>query len=120
MSCCPPAGLYNITAKQGSTFKRTITWTNSKKQPIDLTSYSARMQVRSSADSATVVLELTTSNSRISLTGVTGQINLLVSATTMSSIPEGKYVYDLELVSGGGEVTTVVEGNFVVKAEVTR
>jgi hypothetical protein len=78
------------------------------------------MQVRSSADSSTVVLELTTTNSKITLGGTTGQINLLVSATDMAAITEGKYVYDLELVSGGGEVTTVIEGNFVVKPEVTR
>jgi hypothetical protein len=32
----------------------------------------------------------------------------------------GQYVYDLELISGGGQKTTIVEGNFKVKAQVTK
>jgi hypothetical protein len=38
----------------------------------------------------------------------------------MSGIPAGSYVYDLEIVSANGKVTRLIEGRFVVKAEVTR
>jgi hypothetical protein len=81
------------------------------------------MQVRSSVDSSSVVIELTTANTRITL-GTTvstkGQVTLLLTANTTATLTPGQYVYDLELVSAGGEVTRLVEGNFVVKAEVTR
>jgi tRNA threonylcarbamoyladenosine modification (KEOPS) complex Pcc1 subunit len=120
MSCCPPAGIYNIVADQGATLSRVITWRDSARTPYNITGYTARMQVRSTVDSSTVVLELTTANSRISLGGATGQITLTVSATDMAAVTAGKYVYDLELISSGGVVSRLVQGNFVIRAEVTR
>lgn len=119
MSCCT-AGVYNITCNQGATLSRTLTWADPAKNPINLTGYTARMQVRETAASNTVVLELTTSNTRITLGGTAGTVTINVNAATTTSLTPGKYVYDLEVVSGGGEVTRLVEGNFIVKAEVTR
>ena len=117
---CSIAGTYNMTCNQGATFKRTITWTNPNKTPINLTGYTARMQVRTSAAANTVVLELTTDNGRITLGGTSGTVDLLVAANVTANLTPALYVYDLEVVSGGGEVTRLVEGNFNVKAEVTR
>ena len=117
---CAISGSYNITCDQGATFKRTITWTNQAKTPYNLTGYTARMQVRSTASASNVELELTTANSRIVLGGTAGTIQLTVPAVTTAALTPGLYVYDLELVSGGGEVTRLIEGNFNVKAEVTR
>ena len=111
------AGTYNITADQGATFTRTITWTDGT-NPINLTGYTARMQVRATIDSTTVALELTTSNGRISLGGSAGTVTLTVPAATMTL--DGQYVYDLELISGSGVVTRLVQGTFTVRAEVTR
>jgi hypothetical protein len=123
MSCCGPAGLHNFLCNQGATFTRTLTWTDSAKKARDLTGYTARMQVRSSVESSSVIVELTTVNGKITLgttTDTKGQVTLLLSATTTAALTPGQYVYDLELVSAGGEVTRLLEGNFVVKAEVTR
>lgn len=121
MSCCPPAGLYNITADQGATFSRSITWKDSAKKAINITGYTARMHVRTDVSATTTTLELTTANGRIAIVGATGQITLTVSATDMANVPSGKYVYDLELVAPvTGVVNRVIQGNFVVRAEVTR
>jgi hypothetical protein len=117
---CSIAGTYNITCNQGATFSRTITWTDSAKNAIDITGYTARMQVRTAANAASTVLELTTSNNRISLGGAAGTVTLTVDAATTANLTPALYVYDLELVSGGGVVTRLIEGNFNVKAEVTR
>jgi hypothetical protein len=78
------------------------------------------MQVRSDVTSSTVILELTTANGRITLGSTEWNVNLLVAANTTANLTPGLYVYDLELVSGGGVVTRLIEGNFKVKAEVTR
>jgi hypothetical protein len=43
-----------------------------------------------------------------------------VSATAMSAITAGKYVYDVELVSSTGVVTKPIRGKFNVEAEVTK
>lgn len=126
MSCCAPAGIYNITSKQGSTFSRTITWTDSAKKPIAIEGWSARMHVRETVTSANTVIELTTENDRVILgadasADTKGKITLFIDAVAMAEIPAGQYVYDLELVTDGGvEVHSIIEGNFVVKAEVTR
>lgn len=117
---CSITGLYNITCNQGATLQRTITWTDPARKPINLTGYTARMHVRPAADSSTVILELTTSNGRISLGGVAGTVSLNAAANVTANLTPGLYVYDLEVVSGGGEVTRLIEGNFNVKAEVTR
>ena len=118
MSCI--AGLYNINCDQGATFSRTITWTDSARTPYNLTGYTARMHVRTTAATTTTLIELTTANSRITLGGASGTVTLTISATDTAALTPGKYVYDLELVSGGGVVSRIIEGNFVVKAEVTR
>lgn len=121
MSCCPPAGLYNIIADQGATFSRSITWKDSAKRVINITGYTARMHVRTVVESPTTILVLTTENGRISIEGTSGRITLTVSATDMSAIASDKYVYDLELVAPvSGVVHRVIQGNFVVRAEVTR
>jgi len=114
------AGTYHITCDQGATLKRTLTWTNQARVAYNLTGYTARMQVRETATASSIILELTTANNRITLGGTAGTINILVAANVTAALTPGLYVYDLELVSGGGEVTRLIEGNFKVKAEVTR
>ncbi len=121
MSCCPPAGLYNIVADQGATFSRSITWKDSAKRVINITGYTARMHVRTAAEAPTTVLELTTENDRIDIDGVNGKITLTVTSQDMSEIISDKYVYDLEIVAPvSGVVHRIIQGNFVVRAEVTR
>lgn len=120
MSCCPPAGIYNIVADQGATLSRVITWRDSARNAYNLTGYTARMHVRATVEASTTILELTTANGRITLGGATGQITLTVSATDMAALTPGKYVYDLEIVSPSGTVSRLVQGNFAIRAEVTR
>lgn len=117
-----PAGLFNIVADQGSTFSRTIVWKDPAKKPILLGGYTARMQIRPAVESSTVTLELTTENGRITLGATNGQIQLYISDEVMETIPEHKYVYDLELLGPNDElyVYKLLYGNFVVRSEVTR
>jgi hypothetical protein len=120
---CGIAGLYNITCQQGATFQRQVTWTDSARDAYNLTGYTARMQVRSNVTSNTIIATLSTTagnTGTITLGGTTGTVDLLISATNTAALTAGQYVYDLELVSGGGVVTRLLEGNFKVSAEVTR
>ena len=114
-----PAGNYDITCDQGATFSRVITWKNSNGTPIDLTNYTARMQVRANYPSTAVVLSLTTENAGIALGGVLGTITLAATATATAAIAADEYVYDLEMITGS-QVTRLVEGTFTVTPEVTR
>lgn len=112
-----PATL-NLDCWQGASFDYSLTW-QTNGTAVNLTGYSARMQVRESYDSLTPVLSLT-SGSGITLGGTAGSIILDAHATVTATIPSGQYVYDLELVTGGGYVTRLLEGNFTVDPEVTR
>lgn len=117
------AGLYNITCQQGATFQRQLTWTDPARDAYNLTGYTARMQVRDNVSSNTIVIALSTtagSGGTITLGGTAGTVDLLIPAANTTTLTAGQYVYDLELVSGGGVVTRLLEGNFKVTAEVTR
>ena len=113
-----PAGVYNIITDQGATFTRQLTWKDSSGALVNLTSYTARMQLRNDVQAGSAVLELTTENNRIVLGGTAGTIDLSVAASSMG-IGAAIYVYDLELVSGS-VVTRLVQGTFEIRAEVTR
>jgi len=114
-------GTHNIVADQGATFSYTVVYKDAKRTPHNTTGYTARMQVRPAVNSAAVALELTTENGRIIVFGVEGRFDLLVSATDMSTVVEGNYVYDLEIEAPmTGVVERLLLGNFTVRAEVTR
>lgn len=111
------AGKYNINAYQGATYSLSLTWELGG-TAVDLTGYSAAMQVRESVNSATAILDLS-SASEITLGGTAGTIAIEVPASTMGSATPGRYLYDLELDSGS-TVTRLLEGAFQILPEVTR
>ena len=122
------AGTYNIQADQGATYSQTFTYRDSAGNLVDLTGFTARMQVRAEYDSASPLLDLTTSNGGITLGGALGTITLLATATQMAAFvitdtsnkpPVLICVYDLELIFGA-VVTRLIQGNFTVSREVTR
>jgi hypothetical protein len=112
------AGIYNFTLDQGSTWTLQIVYKDSNGAPINLTGYTAEMQVRRKFDSDTAVLTLSTSNGGITIVGATGTLNL-IATDEQAAIDPGLYVYDLEL-STGGVRTRLIQGTVTVSGEVTR
>lgn len=115
------AGVHKITAEKGATFSQPFTW-KINSNAVNLTGYTARMKVRDPkrAPSVNQIVSLTSaSGGGITLGGAAGTITVTISATTMESIVAGKYVYDLELESGDGTVTRLLNGPFIVLDEVT-
>lgn len=110
---------YNISAEQGSDYSATVAYTDDAGDPVNLTGYSARMQVRKFAGSATPFLTLT-NTSGLAITALTGVIVVSISAAALALVPAGTYTYDLEIVDGSQKVTKLLQGNFDVDAEVTR
>jgi hypothetical protein len=114
------ASIYNINIEQGATFTRTITWKDSAGAAINLTGYTARMQIRERVESSTALVSLT-SSSGITLGGAAGTVVITITATQTDALPNMKKgVYDLELVSAGGIVTRLLQGEVVVSPQVTR
>jgi len=114
-----PAGRYDTICDQGATYERVVILRDSAAGLVNLTGFTAAMQIRTAAASASVVKSLTTENSGISLGGVTGTISLFISATGTAAITAGNYVYDVNLISGS-TINKPLYGTFTVRAGVTR
>ena len=109
------AGTYNFILEQGATFARTLT-VKENNSAMDLTGYSVASKMRSTHDSGTVVGTFTCTISNAS----GGVITMALTASVTAAIEEGIYVYDLEITSGSGTVTRLLQGEVTVNPEVTR
>lgn len=112
------AGVYNFTIEQGTDFARTLTWsTGSPASPVNLTGYSAAMQIRTSSAEPIVSL---TNGSGITLGGSAGTIAIEIPSATTSTFNFNTARYDLKLVDGSGKPTRLLEGQVSLDAEVTQ
>ena len=114
------AGKHNFLCEQGATFNPLVTWKDEALALVDVTGYTARMQVRPQIDSDTITISLTTENGRITLGGAAGTIELLITDEDTALLDPGTYKYDLEMVASIRTVIRLLKGNFKVDPEVTR
>ena len=110
-------GKYNMICPQGSTFNQVLTYSINDVL-VNLTGYTARMQVKEKYSSTVKQLDLTTSNGGITLGGALGTITINATASQTAFILPKEYLYDLELVYAS-TVNRIIEGKFIVTAEVT-
>ena len=114
------AGRYNMVCDQGSTFSLVFTIKTDGVAWDLVGNYTAKMQVRSFLNADTVLIELTTANSRISFSAG-GTVTLSLTSANTTDLPAGRHTYDLELTETANSIVTrVLEGKFVVRGEVTR
>jgi hypothetical protein len=110
----------NLAIYQGVTYANPLLFRAADgTTPLNLTGYTARMQVRERVESSAVLLELTTENGRITIDGPTGTVTLALTATETAAIDWAAGVYDLELVDGA-TVYRPLEGRVRIDPEVTR
>ena len=115
--------VHNIVVEQGATFRLPVAWKNENQTPVDITGYSAAMQIRQKPDSAQALVSLThtlTAAGQIVLGGAQGTIEIVIKHTATSQIPPGDWVYDLELTNPSGDVTRLIMGSAKVTPEVTK
>ena len=113
------AGVLHITIEQGTTFNPVMTWKDENGDAINLTGYSARMQIRADIDDAVIIHESTTENLEIALGGTAGTITFNIDAATTEAFTFDTAVYDLELVNGP-IVNRLLRGDVILSKEVTR
>ncbi len=114
------AGKLNIVIEQGTTFNPVLTYKDENAALINLSGYTARMQIRLKKTSSGFLHELTTENSGIALGGAAGTITLLITAVNTTAFTFSSAVYDLELITGAGIVTRLVEGTIKLSKEATK
>ena len=130
------AGSYTFTIEQGSTVDFRIEYRDSNNLPVDLTRYQARMHIRPTITSTSLIAQLSSSrwpdgtglnmtpvSSSLTLPETSGSIGIYISAISSSLFNFGDAYYDLEIRSGSGNTTYVkriLEGKIKLKKEVTR
>jgi hypothetical protein len=101
----------------GVTFTKEFIWkVGTPPEPVDLTGYTADMKIVDLDGS--LLIELSTSNGRITLGGVAGTIDLLITATDTKNLIAKTYVYDL-LLTSGAVVTGLLRGSVTVTLSVS-
>jgi hypothetical protein len=109
------AARYPIVIEQGSTWDPVLTV-----RDTDLTGYTARMQIRAAVDAPDVLVDLSTTNGRITIDGPAGRIKPLLTDVDTAALTWKQGVYDLELVSPSGHVDRLLQGTVTIDPEVTR
>lgn len=89
-------------------------------QPVPLTSYAARMQIRETVDSPEVLYSTSTFGGHLSLDLVLSTINLSIPANITQNFNFTTAVYSIELYEPGGLVVPFLTGNLTLIPEVTR
>lgn len=135
---------YDINAQQHSTFNFHVEYYDNNGNPVDLSGYTVRMQVRPNYDSTKLYLAIT--NSGVTSGGASGEflstggtsgsggvfinkgetgavftggILFVADATSMGYVRAGSWKYSVDLVKG---VTAeeLMAGQFVVSPKITR
>jgi hypothetical protein len=145
-----PAVKYNIYAEQGADQVIWLEYYYKNGPRIDISNFTAEMQVRRSFRDTGVLMFASTSgltgggitgdfiigstmssgvpgiggiSMNVSLTGgvgFTGGIRIKLDRMTMDNMPAGKHVYDLKLINNLNQAMRFTEGTFEVPAQVTR
>lgn len=105
----------NLTINQGVDFSQPFTIEDAYSRPLNLVGYGGSSYIRKHSNSNKVI-----SGFGISFTDRSaGMISLSLGSTITSNITEGKYVYDVLLVSDIGFKTIVIEGSVLVRSGIS-
>lgn len=88
-------------------------------EPVPLSSYSARLQIRESVDSSTYIYEATSQNGQILLDNTSKTITVTLLGNVTSEFNFSTAVYSLELYNGNNVIPFLV-GNLNLVKEITR
>lgn len=128
------AGRFDFTVEQGATTNFEVQYKDSRNNPIDLTDYEGRMQIRPFAGSGDVYITLSSSlgpcGTGINMNGssgttprTSGSLGIYISAYSSSLLNwDNPAYYDLEIYSGSNDcqyVVRVIEGKVKLSKEVT-
>lgn len=108
----------DLALPQGQTWDTEFLW-EADGAAVDLTGWSARMQIRASAEAASPTVSLSTATNTLT-TVSSGVIGMSYSAISSAAITAGAYLYDLEVVNPSGAVRRLLEGRVLISREMTR
>lgn len=109
------ATITNLYIDAGADYSIIVTANQGNGDPLNLTGYTVKSQVRKSYASPTAY-DFTASI----FAATSGKIRLSMTATQTSAIKPGRYLYDVEITSAIGEKRRVLEGIIIITPEITQ
>lgn len=118
------ASRVNLIIEQYVTFEHTVNWADSSGNPIDLTGFRIRLQVRQTFTSPTKLLDFDSDSlgagMHITTLGPSGSFTITLDPSVTSTLSFNSAEYDLVAISPGGVVYRLHEGKASVSLGVTR
>ena len=106
----------DITCMRKDTFSLDMDWTDSNTNPIDLTAYTFKSQVRQTETSSTALLTFSDSDFT---KDASGNLTMTKAASDMD-IAAGNYYYDIQATkTSDSTVQTWAGGLFIVQQDIT-
>lgn len=114
----------NIVIDQGATFPLYVEYKDPDGDPIDLTGYSVRMQIRQTPTATTKLLDFDSDDLDAGMTigdlDETGVVDIAIAPSVTSGLAFNSAEWDLVIESPSGVVTRLVQGKASVSLGVTR
>jgi hypothetical protein len=107
---------FNLVCEQATTFPFAFQIKNNT-TPWDITGYTVIMTIRPFVGATTTIFVGSTTNGYIVLDGINGRVSVTIPDNLTAAFVTGRYNYDL--VFDSGEVTRILEGQFIVTGAVT-
>lgn len=117
-----PAAEIPITIEQGSVYNPVYNWKDDDGNPIDITGWTGKMQIRESKDkNSTLVFTCSTTNGNFTINGASGEFRPKILASETEDFDFGWAYYDIELTPPSGSANTkrVAQGPVELDKQVT-
>ena len=108
----------NFSHIQGDTFEAVNFAVVKNAVPVNLTGAVIKMQVKKECAGLNILSFSTVGSAGLTITNAVA--GLFKINKQIINIPEFNYIYDIEITFLNGDVKTWIEGNFVVKCDITR
>jgi hypothetical protein len=105
----------NLFIDQGTDFEIVVDVSDATGETLNLTGYSSAAQIRKTYGSTGTAATFTTAHG----TPTEGKVTLTLTDTQTTGLTSGRYVYDMNITSGAGVTTRVVEGQAIITPGVT-
>ena len=115
------SGYFDMVVEQGIDKPLKTFWKDSDGNLITgLENWDARMQIRNTISSDTVLIELTKANNGIILGDTVGEVTVNITSAQSNLFEWSTGVYDIELIDTNAKVTRYLRGKVSVVRGVTR
>ena len=120
------AGKYALLIEQGATLDLELLYKDSNNVPVDVSSFTGKLQIRPDYADNTSTVYLTLTDPVINGTGIdfttsgsSGVMGIKVSAANTSTLTFDTALYDFEITDTNGIVTRLLQGTAQLSKQVT-